>query len=270
MSKNQPFIKPKRKKNIENLEDTFHNITGQKEIVKLIDFEDILPNENPYPLSDIEEMIESIKSYGILQNLEVLELDNGKYLLNSGHRRYFAVKNILESDSENIYEPLRQLYCKVISKHENNIIVRLRFHETNLQQRSILKMSEEEKLQIVDEYIQLIKQAREQGIKINGKEIKGKTREILAKQFNISSGTAQKLMSKVNNKKESAKNGTQKKEMSEEERKLKSLAEALQEILHTKVKVTKNALSIHFNDIENCNDILDELGLLEKLNKNNF
>ena len=51
----------------------------------------------------------------------------------------------------------------------------------------------------------ILKQAREQGIKLNGKEIKGKTRDLIAERFNISDFSAQKLINKVKGKDEKEK-----------------------------------------------------------------
>lgn len=202
MSKNDaPFIVPKRRKG-RSLEESFHNLTGQSEIVKLVNFEYLVPNDNPYPITELEDLIESIKLYGVEQSLLVQKIEDKKYLIIGGHRRYFAVKTILENDKEEQYEELQQLYCKIIDKETDELIVKLRLHETNLQARPLLKMKEEEKLAVVGDYIELIQQARKQGIKINGKEVKGKTRDILAQQFNISPTQAGREIAKVNQKEE--------------------------------------------------------------------
>src|SRR5699024_3855269 len=80
---------------------------------------------------------------------------------------------------------------------ENEIITRLKLHETNLQTRSLLNMEESEKISVVEDYMNLIDQAKKQGIEVNGKPIKGKTRELVAERFGVSHYTAQKIIRKV-------------------------------------------------------------------------
>ena len=70
-------------------------------------------------------------------------------------------------------------------------------HETNLQTRSLLKMPEEEKIAIIDDYMDILDKAKKQGVQINGKPVKGKTRDLIAERFGISHYTAQKLIRKA-------------------------------------------------------------------------
>ncbi|MCE2142417.1 chromosome partitioning protein ParB, partial [Streptococcus thermophilus] len=72
-------------------------------------------------------------------------------------------------------------------------VTRLKLHETNLQTRSLLKMPEEEKIAIIDDYMDILDKAKKQGVQINGKPVKGKTRDLIAERFGISHYTAQKL-----------------------------------------------------------------------------
>ena len=124
------------------------------------------------------------------------------YEIVAGHRRYNAIKKLVaEGRINKDYEIL----CKAIEDDEDELITRLKLHETNLQTRSLLKLPEEEKLAIIEDYMDILKQAREQGIKLNGKEIKGKTRDLIAERFNISDFSAQKLINKVKGKDEKEK-----------------------------------------------------------------
>jgi len=172
------------------LENAYHNLTGQDEIIKLISFEDLIPNkQNPYPLSELEDLVESISLHGLEQNL-LVQQQGSKYLIIAGHRRYYAIKRLLEIDSKS-YEHLEQLYCKVIREGEDETLVRIRLHETNLQARPLNKMCEEEKIEVFNEYLSLIKDARDKKLKIKGKEVKGKTRKILADLIGVSERTVQ-------------------------------------------------------------------------------
>ena len=60
-----------------------------------------------------------------------------------------------------------------------------------------LKLKEEDKLKIVEDYLHWLDKARKENILINGKEIKGRTREILAERFNISYSTAKRIIGKI-------------------------------------------------------------------------
>lgn len=144
-------------------------------------------------------MEESILQYGILQPLAFKKITDEfgqyKYIINSGHRRYQAIKNLIDKGHEEF-----RLVPYIVISADTEVEERLKLHETNLQSRPLLKMREEEKLAIVEDYLDLIKQAKNQGIKINGKEVKGKTRDILAERFNISPFTANKLMQEVKHK----------------------------------------------------------------------
>lgn len=192
------FKRPERK-NIKSIEDSFHNLTGQEEITKLLDIDSLISNDNPYPLSEMEDLIESIKQFGLEQSLLVQETDSDEYIIIAGHRRYNAIKTILENDIDEEYNNLSQVYCRIISKDENPILVRIRLHDTNLQSRPLLKMSDEEKINIVEEYTELINTARKNKILINGKKVTGRTRDIIAERFNISPRTAQDLITASKN-----------------------------------------------------------------------
>lgn len=163
----------------------------------------IIENENNnYELNDIEQLSDSIEQLGLLQPLLVKKLPNDMYEIVAGHRRYNAIKKLVaEGRINKDYEIL----CKAIEDDEDELITRLKLHETNLQTRSLLKLPEEEKLAIIEDYMDILKQAREQGIKLNGKEIKGKTRDLIAERFNISDFSAQKLINKVKGKDEKEK-----------------------------------------------------------------
>lgn len=159
-----------------------------------IAFENIVPNvRNEFKINDIEELANSIATVGLEQNLVVKETEQAdKYLLVTGHRRLQAIKYIFDNNikiSDKIRKELEKPTCKVISKEENDIITEFRLYETNMQVRS---MKDTELLPIIENYIELINRAKEQHLLVNGKEIKGKTKELLSDQFGISSRQAVK------------------------------------------------------------------------------
>lgn len=187
-----------------DLSEAFHEWTGQKEQIRLIPFEELKTDHNPYLSTDLQDLIDSICQYGLEQNLVVKRSENTfkEYTIKTGHRRYAAIKYILENlNQDGNYDDLLNIYCKVIEPNENDILVHMRMHETNLQVRNLLKLPEEEKLLIVEDYIKWLDLAREQKLEINGKAIKGKTRDILAERFGIAKSTAGELIAKVKNDK---------------------------------------------------------------------
>lgn len=189
---------PKRKGKVKNLEDTFLTGGHPEERIQQISIQDIYPDEaNPYPLTELQDLIESIQQFGLEHNLTVQRDENGKYRIVSGHRRFAAIQEILKNDLDGTYEELEYIYCKVISKSTSEIVTQLRLHEANFQNRNLLKLKEEDKLKIVEDYLHWLERARKENVLINGKEIKGKTKDILAERFNISPRTSQNLINDV-------------------------------------------------------------------------
>ena len=171
---------------------------------KRISIDNIIPNEdNIYPISELDELVNSICTIGLEQNLVVKETsDPDKYILITGHRRLAAINRILESNiecKEKIINEIKNPMCCVISKDESGtqntdsdkLIAHYRLHETNINTR---KMSDSELLICIEDYVNTVKQLKEKHILINGKEIKGETRELVAKRFGLSSGKTQQAL----------------------------------------------------------------------------
>lgn len=214
MAKEPVFKKPKRQQAgvVDGVSGIFHNLSGQQEVIELVDFNDLIPNsDNPYPIIELEDLIDSIKQYGVQQNL-LVQKKGDKRLIIAGHRRYNAVKFILENDNaDGAFDHLLQLYSKIIDANEDETLVRLRLHDTNLQARPLNKMSDDEKSEIVTEYLLLIDEAKAKGLQIQGKAVKGKTRDILANMLGVSPRTAQGLINQTKEKPEGGKIAPQKK-----------------------------------------------------------
>lgn len=171
---------------------------------KRISIDNIIPNEdNVYPISELDELVNSICTIGLEQNLVVKETsDPDKYILITGHRRLAAINRILESNiecKEKIINEIKNPMCCVISKDESGtqntdndkLIAHYRLHEANINTR---KMSDSELLICIEDYVNTVKQLKEKHILINGKEIKGETRELVAKRFGLSSGKTQQAL----------------------------------------------------------------------------
>ena len=167
----------------------------KKTNTKNIPIEEIKENENNnYDLVDIDKLADSIDELGLLQPVLVKQRDKYSYELIAGHRRFNAIKKLI---SENRLPEDYEVLAKKVDEDEDELVTRLKLHETNLQTRSLLKMPEEEKIAIIDDYMDILDKAKKQGVQINGKPVKGKTRDLIAERFGISHYTAQKLIRKA-------------------------------------------------------------------------
>lgn len=170
----------------------------KKTNTKNIPIEEIKENaDNNYDLVDIEKLADSIDELGLLQPILVKQRDKYSYELIAGHRRFNAIKKLI---SENKLPEDYEVLAKKVDENEDELVTRLKLHETNLQTRSLLKMPEEEKIAIIDDYMDILDKAKKQGLQINGKPVKGKTRDLIAERFGISHYTAQKLIRKAKEK----------------------------------------------------------------------
>ncbi len=172
---------------------------------KRISFENIVPSEdNIYPICDLYNLIDSISTIGLEQNLVVKETDNlEEYVLISGHRRLAAIKHIIKNKikcKENIINEIKNPMCCVVALNESGsqntdndkLIAHYRLHETNI---NVRRMSDAERMIACEDYLKTVDEIRSKHILINGKEIKGTSRELVAERFGISKSQAQKLMS---------------------------------------------------------------------------
>lgn len=260
-------------------------------------YDEIVPNEkNEFDLQAIEELAQSIATIGLEQNLVIKETDEPNvYLLVTGHRRLEAIKYIFETGMEiddKIRMEIERPLCKIIPKNEDPLVTEIRLFETNMQARA---NKDYEMIGIIDKYLSLIQQAKEKGLLVNGKEVKGKTKEILAERFGISPRTAGKYTTILKAENEelkekvmsgemtvnSAYNQVQEERRQEEENKenkpkkkekeeniyINDLANKIQSKLQTKVEIKGKKLSFHFADEEDLNGLLGKLGLEDIVNE---
>ena len=88
--------------------------------IRVIPVSDIVVEEQvrkKYDLEGLKNLAESIKRKGLLQPVLVTETADGKYRLEAGHRRFFAVRDILKEDSIEVL-----VLKQNISKDERHII----------------------------------------------------------------------------------------------------------------------------------------------------
>ena len=158
----------------------------------------IVENErNVYPITDVEELADSIYRTGLTHPLSTKAIGDGKYLIISGHRRFSAIKHLIE---QGLLQSDYEIPSTLVDAEEDDTITTIRLHEANMQTRDLKNLTPEEKELIVSDYLNLLEEAKEKGIKINGKEIKGRKRELVAERFNISEATAGRIISNMKDK----------------------------------------------------------------------
>lgn len=141
--------------------------------VQYIDIKDIERNKkNFYEIVNVDELAEDIKMNGLNHNLVVRKLDNGKYELISGERRYTALTQLVEQGDE----IFTLVPCKVIEA--NDIDSEIILIQANAQTR---ELTEIEKLEQVKRLTELYKTKKK-----NGEKVPGKIREIIANDLKLS------------------------------------------------------------------------------------
>lgn len=168
---------------ISNLANRVNNIEAKDNFnLKEIDIDDLVPSKNNfYGIREIEELSASIKESGLMHNLVVRKLDNEKYEILSGERRYRALKSL----------NVTKVPCQV--KELNDIDSELLLIKANAEQR---ELTANEKMEAVKRLEELYKKKRS-----NGEQIpKGKLRDIIGKDIGLSGtqvGRYQKVDKKV-------------------------------------------------------------------------
>ena len=141
--------------------------------VQYIDIKDIERNKkNFYEIVNVEELAEDIKMNGLNHNLVVRKLDNGKYELISGERRYTALTKLVEEGNK----IFALVPCKVIEA--NDIDSEIILIQANAQTR---ELTEIEKLEQVKRLTELYRTKKK-----NGEKVPGKIREIIANDLKLS------------------------------------------------------------------------------------
>ncbi|HEK4853253.1 TPA: ParB N-terminal domain-containing protein [Clostridioides difficile] len=167
--------------NNSKLENNNQDIKNEKTEIKSISVYDLVPSEdNFYSVEDIEDLKSSIEMFGIKQNLLVKESKDNKYTVIAGHRRRLAVLKLLEENKEN--EKFKMMPCmieKVTGIREKILLI-----TTNSTAR---ELTDFEKMKQAVEMKKLLEELRAE------EDIKGKTRDLVAKMLNTSAGQIARL-----------------------------------------------------------------------------
>jgi len=140
----------------------------------------IEPNEkNKYSMSDIEGLVEEIKTVGLKQNLDLLQIGPKKYKILTGHRRYEAYKILsLENEKYNqvpcTISELSSVKLPLSDASKEQYLINI----TNASQR---QMTESDKYNQYLDLKNIYCEAQE-----NGYQLSGRRRKIIADDMSLS------------------------------------------------------------------------------------
>ncbi|MBN1039047.1 ParB/RepB/Spo0J family partition protein [Clostridium botulinum] len=143
------------------------NGAEKNSFTKELDINSLVPSKNNfYGIREIEELVESIKENGLMHNLVVRDIGNGKYEIISGERRYTALKRL----------GYKKVPCQI--REINDLDAELMLIHANLEQRELTAI---EKMEGIKRLKDIYNQKRDKGEKLNGK-----TRDLIGKDLGLS------------------------------------------------------------------------------------
>ncbi|QLY78065.1 ParB/RepB/Spo0J family partition protein [Clostridium intestinale] len=151
------------------LDDIADKINKEDEVSneRSISLDKLIPStKNFYGIRNIDELAESIKKQGLLQNLVVREMNTGYFEILAGHRRYTALKQLGEAEAK----------CNVL-KNINDEQAEIILIITNKETR---ELTPTEKMKGVRRLEKLYKSERTIG------DLKGKTRDLIGEAMGLS------------------------------------------------------------------------------------
>lgn len=150
------------------------NNAKEEQSVRKIDIDLLIPSEkNFYGIREVEELAKSIKESGLLHNLVVRDLKNGKYEILSGERRYRALKLI----------GAKRVMCQV--KDISDSDAELLLIKANAEQR---ELTPSEKMEGIKRLEAIYKEKKARGEEIP----KGKLRDTIGKDMGLSGTQVQR------------------------------------------------------------------------------
>lgn len=156
--------------------------------IQMLDYKKLVPNrKNRKSIGDIPKLADEIMlAGGIKQNLLVRKLEPEKYEIISGHRRYYAVRHLVENQGKEEY---RKIPCRV--ETEEDLLADYNRITGN---STIESLSEYEKMQELEELKRIIPQLA------GDEEIKGRVlRKLVAEAAQLSETTVAELGAINNN-----------------------------------------------------------------------
>ena len=148
--------------------------------IEYIPINKIDENENNnYSTEDIDELVDSIRTVGLKQNLDVMQLPNGRYRLLTGHRRFKALSELAQEDTKYKMVPctitaLEQVQLPVSEKSKEKYLI----HITNATQRH---MTDSDKYNQYTDLVAIYTEAKN-----NGFTLTDKMRNLIAQDMQLS------------------------------------------------------------------------------------
>lgn len=159
--------------------------TGKREQIEYISIDRIAPDpDNFYELSGIDDLAENISLLGLQQPLLVRPMpgDESQVVIISGHRRYTALKMLIEQDGR---DDLRDVPCIVDQSEENPKLTQLKLIYANASTRVMSSAEQAKQAELVEKLLYELKE--------DGMEFPGRMRDHVAKACQSSTGKLARL-----------------------------------------------------------------------------
>lgn len=159
--------------------------TRKREQIEYISIDRIAPDpDNFYELSGIEDLAANISLLGLQQPIRVRPMpgDDSKVIIISGHRRYTALKMLIEQDGR---EDLRDVPCIVEQGEENPKLTQLKLIYANASTRVMSSAERAKQVELVEKLLYELKE--------DGMEFPGRMRDHVAQACQISTGKLARL-----------------------------------------------------------------------------
>lgn len=159
--------------------------TDKREQIEYISIDLIAPDPNNfYDLSAIDDLAENIALLGLQQPLRVRPIPEGntRYIIISGHRRYTALKILIEQDDR---DDLREVPCIVERGEDNPKLIQLKLIYANASTRVLSSAEQAKQAEQVEKLLYELKE--------DGMEFPGRMRDHVAQACKISTGKLARL-----------------------------------------------------------------------------
>lgn len=155
-------------------------------VIKMLPVRKIFPNENNfYDTSNIDELVNSILMYGVLDPITVRPSGDGeRYIIISGHRRHRAVTEILDSGIAEDATKFQAMPC-IIREPKDELLEELMLIQANSATRVLTSAEVGKQVERVE---RLLYELKEQGY-----EFPGRMRDNVAQACNVSASKIARL-----------------------------------------------------------------------------
>lgn len=178
------------------LNESSQNMKQDDFTVHSIKITDIVPNPaSKYSIreDEVNEMMQSIRDYGLAQNLEVKPIENGKYMVIAGHKRRVAILRLYEAGEHSGIVPCTFRYPEKIKyKIPDELKEKFAIIQTNKVRRT---NTDADTLQEIQDLEEIYAALRAIGVETyEGQRIKGiTTRQLIAERVGKSPAQVGKI-----------------------------------------------------------------------------